>query len=442
MTTPTRLERSLPSILGDLAAGPTPDYIDDVLTTTAQRRQRPGWTYPERWFPVAEITSRSALAPRLPWRTIAVALVVLALLVGAAVVYVGTQQTRLPAPFGPAANGSIPYSSNGDLYLGDLATGDSRLLVKSPEAESGAVTSPDGTHIAFARDVPGTTQTDVWVVKTDGSDLHKITTAPLDMLIWGAFTPDGRQVALIHQVNGPGNGCATTICRVAQLDLVDASGDGTTKTIATADGMDFVLFQPPDGRELAYRARVDGKWGLFAMDLDGGNQRAIVPATVPSEMEMTFTSATYSADGARVFFSMYTDDASFGDPGCCQLFVVNADGTDLHKFVPNAGDTWDGEPAVSPDGKWVAFWHNLPNRSTHRVSVIAADGTGDIVETGPDLSGTAHWVWSPDSSKILMFPNDVETGKAFLLDPAGGPWTTVPWTSDGFLDWQRIAPPR
>ena len=129
MTTPTRLERSLPSILGDLAVGPTPDYISDVLTTTAQRRQRPGWTFPERWFPVAEITSRSAFAPRLPWRTIAVALVIIALLVGAAVVYVGTQQTRLPAPFGPAANGLIPYASNGDIYLGDPVTGETRLLV-------------------------------------------------------------------------------------------------------------------------------------------------------------------------------------------------------------------------------------------------------------------------------------------------------------------------
>ena len=47
---------------------------------------------------MAEITSRSAFAPRLPWRTIAVALVIIALLVGAAVVYIGTQQTRLPAP--------------------------------------------------------------------------------------------------------------------------------------------------------------------------------------------------------------------------------------------------------------------------------------------------------------------------------------------------------
>ena len=33
MTTERRLERDLPHILGDLAMGPYPDYIDDVLAT-------------------------------------------------------------------------------------------------------------------------------------------------------------------------------------------------------------------------------------------------------------------------------------------------------------------------------------------------------------------------------------------------------------------------
>jgi hypothetical protein len=42
--------------------------------------------------------------------------------------------------------------ANGDLYLGDPITGQTHLLVKSPETESGAVTSFDGTRIAFARD--------------------------------------------------------------------------------------------------------------------------------------------------------------------------------------------------------------------------------------------------------------------------------------------------
>jgi Tol biopolymer transport system component len=128
----------------------------------------------------------------------------------------------------------------------------------------------------------------------------------------------------------------------------------------TAIGLSYVQFRPPNGNELLYRALVGDKWGLFSMDTAGSNVRPIVPPTVPSAMDATFETATYSADGKRVLFQMYTEDASMGDPGCCQFFVVNADGTDLHKFVPNDGSgTWDGEVTVSPDGSRVAFWHNL-----------------------------------------------------------------------------------
>jgi hypothetical protein len=51
MTAVTRLERDLPAILGDLSAGPAPDYLDDVFGRTGRSRQRPAWTFPERWLP-------------------------------------------------------------------------------------------------------------------------------------------------------------------------------------------------------------------------------------------------------------------------------------------------------------------------------------------------------------------------------------------------------
>jgi hypothetical protein len=51
-----------------------------------------------------------------------------------------------------------------------------------------------------------------------------------------------------------------------------------------------------------------------------------------------------------------------------------------------------------------------------------------------------HWVWLPDSARILMYPDNVGTATAYLLDPEGGQGTQVPWRSDGDLDWQRTAP--
>jgi hypothetical protein len=86
MTTPSRLERNLPSLLGDLAAGPSPDYLDDVFAATGRTRQRPAWTFPERWLPVADITRTRAFAPAPPWRLLATALVVLALIIVVALI--------------------------------------------------------------------------------------------------------------------------------------------------------------------------------------------------------------------------------------------------------------------------------------------------------------------------------------------------------------------
>jgi Tol biopolymer transport system component len=373
---------------------------------------------------MSAISQRMAVAPRLSWRVVVVAALLVLALVSAAL-YVGSQQRRLPAPFGPAANGVIPYVYNGDLFAGDPITGESRLLVGGPEGDAAPQFSPDGTRLAFIRDV-GTTlikPIDIYVAGADGSDPRRITTKP----IWDSksisWTPDGRSLAVISKVDAGTN----------RLDLYPATGDGTVETIATAAGMDFVRFRPPDGQEIMYRAFMGGKWGLFAMDADGSNRRTLAEPTVPAEMDRSFSGATYTADGSQILYQRGDED------GCCQLWVMNADGSDPHPFVPENVPAWSGQAVPSPDGTRIAYWWNPNDGPDHGVAVVRADRTGPLIDTGPRLSGTAHWIWAPDSSKILMVPNEEGTVKAYLLDPDGGPWTTVPWESDLDIDWQRIA---
>ncbi len=148
MTASTRYERNLPGILDDLSAGPAPEYLEDVFARTGRMRQRPGWTFPERWLPVADIARTRAFAPAPPWRLIVVALVLIALVL-AALLVAGSQRKVAP-PFGPARNGEIVYDSAGDLYVGDPVTGASRLLVGGPEVDSSPGFSPDGTQVAFS----------------------------------------------------------------------------------------------------------------------------------------------------------------------------------------------------------------------------------------------------------------------------------------------------
>ena len=76
MTTSDRFERDVPGLL-ELYLGPMPPYRDDILSRTAVTRQRPGWTFIERWLPVSAITGRLTAGSPVPWRALALAALLL-----------------------------------------------------------------------------------------------------------------------------------------------------------------------------------------------------------------------------------------------------------------------------------------------------------------------------------------------------------------------------
>ena len=97
-------------------------------------------------------------------------------------------------------------------------------------------------------------------------------------------------------------------------------------------------------------------------------------------------------------------------------------------------------PTVSPDGRWVAYWSVLGASGNQQIRVAPADERGPSIGAGPAMSDFFPWAWSPDSSKILMFPGDGSSTSAYLIDPEGGSYETVPFESGSELDWQRLAP--
>ena len=294
----------------------------------------------------------------------------------------------------------LPRVRGSDLYLANPVAGGTRLLLGGPDYDTGPEYSQDGTLVGFLR-AAGGVDVDLYTMHDDGTAITKVSPTPLTDVVNAFWVPSSRYIAADHVVGGK-----------RLLELFDVTGKEPPRELAAGYVPDNVVFRPPDAREIAFRGIVDGKLGLFVMNADGTNIRPLIAPTMDQSMDQHLNGLAYTADGARILYQHGVDATADAEGGCCELWTMNADGTDQHRFDPQAepgqagvpGTSWGGGASVSPDGRWVAYWHVFADQPTQRVSVVRADGTGPVIQTGPELDGTAWWTWSPDSTKILLSP--------------------------------------
>jgi hypothetical protein len=125
MTPIDPLERHLPDGLANLANPRVPSYLNDILADTGRARQRPAWSFLERWLPMALIERRPATAPPLRAAWVLLLAAILALTVAAGSLIAGARliTSMLPSDGLPAAAALPPTNCPaGTLKSGDIAT--------------------------------------------------------------------------------------------------------------------------------------------------------------------------------------------------------------------------------------------------------------------------------------------------------------------------------
>ena len=421
-----RFEHELPAALGDVAGIGRHDYLDTVLGRTSRTRQRPAWASLERWLPM-ELTTKRATFARVPWRAVAV-LAALMLLTAAILLYAGSRQRRLPPAFGPAANGAIPFSKDGDTWLGDPVTGTSRLVLGGPDVDEGPGFSSDGTLLGVLREGSAGLVTIV-VFDPEGKGERTITPEPLRNLGYAEWVPGRHAIVATHEVDG-----------LQRLDVFDADG-APTSTLLEGASVGWAIYRPPLADEMVVNGQIDGTWGLFAMHTDGTNPRLLARSelalTHPGDgLARDLGNPAFSPDGSKLYYNRYVPDTD-----ALQVWVMNADGTGQHRFIAAAPSCCEVAASPSPDGRWVVLWRDPADGVGGEALVLYppdGSGGGKVLDV-PAYLADAGIIWSPDSTKILLIPGDARAAGTGLVDVATGSYAVLPWGGNSDGDWQRVA---
>ncbi len=421
MTTERRFDQDLPDLLAQVAQAPAPEYRDLIVQRTARTRQRPAWTFPERWFPMSAVTSRTAAVPRFPLRIVpVVALLLIALVVGA-VLFAGSQR-HLPAPFGLAAAGRVAYAATGDIYTADPVTGAKTAIVSGPETDLKPVWSEDGTRVVFERKVIGPTGNGrLFVARDDSRGLVAITTQPQQNLGSYSFSPDGTEVAYTA---GPDTASELWIAKV------DGSG---ARRIDVGMNAVWPSYRPPSGAEIIFSS---GDGGIHAVDVVTNKVRTIVAGLDGHGRDII----RVAPDGSRVAYSAQTPSDT-RNTYRVQVSAIDGSGTPLTLPMP-AGATFQDAPAWSNDGTRIVVARGYSTYNQEMtLAVLPADGTGVGVESARGLTGCCDTVfeWAPDDKSILVSPEDLSGNytQQLLLDPATASTHPAPWAAISDPAWQR-----
>jgi hypothetical protein len=437
MTVRDDLDRHVAAWLAtDAPTSPPEHLLGDVLARTARTRRRPAWRIPERWIPMSAITSRFATSPGVPWRTIAVAALLIALLAGALLV-AGSLRNRVPPPFGPAANGAVYYSMNGDLMVADSATATPRTLLAGDANDNAPQLSPDGTRMTFVNGEIATKDAQLWTAASDGSTPRKLADTPT--IGWAEWSPGSDTVAVLMD-RSP-----------STIFMIDADSGSTTEIDSGLAYIQKLAWRPPDGAQLAMRGRdaVTTQWGIYLINRDGtGLQRLNLDPgyesdpTYDQDSWSYFDGVAWSADGSRLLYygPEPAPDSPAGPGFRNHVASIDAGGAVIEERILEFDASMDDEFA----GAWLSedsILYQTVEGLEHRMVVGSlSEGQGSARDLGVSVNDWIPYFLSPDTQSMLVsLPGPDGSRDIRSIDLATGASTPTQLGADD-ISWQRLAP--
>lgn len=236
-------------------------------------------------------------------------------------------------------------SSRTGIYLIDT-DGKNKRLVYASVGASAPTWSPDGQWIAFSDNAQ------IYKIKVTGDSLTQLTFEGRNF--FPAWSPDGKWIAYSKSICEGLNTCGIWLM----------SSSGQMKRFVDAFG-NFPNWHPSSEKILYLIPAVtqSGKVlgdSLFVLDINTGEKNLL---TFLGGQNYDNRYPKYSPDGTKVAFT------SPGQSGWPQIWVMDADGTNLRQLTTTQGYTCDW----SPDGEWIVY---TDSRAVNgRLWIMRSDGS-------------------------------------------------------------------
>jgi TolB protein len=183
------------------------------------------------------------------------------------------------------------------------------------------------------------------------------------------ISPDGKRLAISDQSAAPHQ----------SLIYVVPIGGGTPRRI-TERFPSYWHGWSPDGKTLAFCGQREGKFGIFTIPADGGDEKRLTTTDGLDD------GPEYSPDGKYIYFN---SDRS----GTMQIWRMRPDGTAPEQVTADDWNNWF--PHISPDGRSMVFLSYEKNVMGHPENKDVALRIM-VLEDGRGLSPFAKRAPSPD----------------------------------------------
>jgi dipeptidyl aminopeptidase/acylaminoacyl peptidase len=314
--------------------------------------------------------------------------------------------------------------------------------------------SPDGAQVIYTRrwvnKLEDKWESALWIMSADGSHNR--------FLVKGSdarWSPDGTRILYVADGEPKGTqvfvrwmdaeGASSQVTRVTETPgdarwVPDGRGISFLMLVPDSTGWSISLPKPPEGAKWTPAPRVvgdlhyrqdrvgfmaQGFTHLFLVPADGGTARAVTSGhwNVGARFDGLALGAGYdwTPDGRTIVFDGLRDTTWDRQYEVSRIYALDVATGAIRPVVARPG-FWS-DPAVSPDGRTVAFTGADSSGQTHRTTdlwTVAIDGSGmrDLSRTldrDPD-----NLRWAPDGKGVYFTAPDHGSINIRYADLAGG----------------------